>query len=54
MKRPYRIYCFPRRGPVIRSYRYLLPAVATWSWLAFLGYSARLYDLRDNRRIASA
>lgn len=54
MKRPYRIYCFPVRGPAIRSYRYLVAAVACFAWLAALGYTTRLYDLRDNRRIASA
>lgn len=54
MKRPYRIYCFPQHGPAVRSYRYLIPAWCAWVWLAFLGYTARLYDIRNNKRIASA
>lgn len=55
MTRPYYIYVFPRRGPSIRRYRYLIAAWFAWLYLGpVLGYTARLYDVRSNRRIASS
>lgn len=53
MTRPYSLYVFPHRGPAVRRYRYALAALAAWLWLGpVLGYSARLYDIRNNRRLA--